>query len=202
MKKVLLVDDHKLIYNGLKAVIKNFTLEYAPSNQEAMELIQNNDYYAVILDITLNDQKGFDIVSSMPDGCYIFFLTMHKSSIYIQMAKDLGARGYFLKDESTELIIKALDFPLSKPFWMSRTVEYVLNHAISYEHSNYEKLSPREQQIFALLAENVSNIEIARRLGISKKTVYNHRDHIMKKLEITSQIGLVREAVRLGIISV
>ena len=72
----------------------------------------------------------------------------------------------------------------------------------SIKTSNYEKLSPREQQIFSMLAEDLNYVEIAKRLKISKKTVNNHRDHIMHKLEITTQVGLVREAVRLGIITV
>ena len=202
MRKVLLVDDHNLIFNGLNDVIKDFSLEYASSNQAALEMIKQNQYYAVILDITIGDQKGFDIVSSIPKNCYLYFLTMHKSSVYIQMAKELGANGYFLKDESPKLLTKALNSPLKKSFWMSPAVENGLSNAISYEGTNYEKLSPREQQVFAMLAEDISYIEIARRLGLSKKTINNHRDHIMKKLEITSQIGLVREAVRLGIVSI
>ncbi len=70
------------------------------------------------------------------------------------------------------------------------------------EKANYETLSPREQQVFALLAEGLSYKDIADRLSISKKTVNNHRDHIMQKLAVTSQVALVMEAIRLGIIDV
>ncbi len=202
MRKILLVDDHNLIYAGLKGAVRHYELEYASSNDEALKKIRDKHYYAVILDITIGEQKGFDVVYSVPGNCYIYFLTMHKSSVYIQLAKDMGAKGYFLKDESSELLVEALNSPLSRSFWMSPTVADELSRAESYEGSNYEKLSPREQQIFAMLAEDMSYIEIAKRLSLSRKTVNNHRDHIMKKLEISSQIALVKEAVRLGIISI
>ncbi len=77
-----------------------------------------------------------------------------------------------------------------------------LKNVKSYKGSNYEKLSPREQQIFAMLADDLSYKDIASRLKLSTKTVNNHRDHLMKKLGINTQTGLVHEAVRLGIISV
>lgn len=201
MRKVLLVDDHNLIFAGLKEAIKYFSLKYASSNEMALKMIDENTYYAIILDITIGDKKGFDIIKDIPKSCYIYILSMHKSSIYIQMAKDMGAHGYFLKDESPEILIDALSKPLESSFWMSSTVENELKQAKTYSGSNYDLLSPREQQVFAMLAEDLNYIEIAKRLNLSRKTVNNHRDHIMKKMEINSQVGLVREAVRLGIIS-
>jgi DNA-binding NarL/FixJ family response regulator len=122
--------------------------------------------------------------------------------MYIQMAKDFGAKGYFLKDESLDLLFNALNRPIDKDFWMSPLVESELKNADVYEASNYDKLSPREQQIFAMLAEDLSYKDIASRLQLSTKTVNNHRDHLMKKLGIETQTALVREAIRIGIISV
>jgi len=200
MRKVLIVDDHNLIFNGLKDVLKHFTLDYSPSTEQALEMLKENEYYAVLLDVSIGDNQGFEIITAIPKKSYIFFLSMHKSSLFIQMAKDLGANGYFLKDEPADLLVQAINTPISRAFWMSCTVENELAQAANYVTSNYEKLSPREQQIFSMLVEDISYTEIAKRLGISKKTVNNHRDHIMKKLEVVSQIGLVREAVKLGII--
>ena len=203
MRRILVVDDHMLIFDGLKTTLSgSFDLDYAASTDEAFRSLEAEEFYAVILDVTIGDRKGFDIVKSIPKSSCILFLSMHKSSMYIQMAKDFGAKGYFLKDEPLDLLICALERPLDRTFWMSSVVENELKNAGIYESSNYDMLSPREQQIFAMLAEDLNYKEIAGRLKLSSKTVNNHRDHIMKKLGIESQIGLVREAVRLGVISV
>jgi len=85
---------------------------------------------------------------------------------------------------------------------MTSFVEKGLKNASTYESSNYDKLTPWEQQIFAMLAEDLSYKEIASRLKLSSKIVNSHCDHLMTKLDIETQVGLVREAVRLGIITV
>jgi DNA-binding NarL/FixJ family response regulator len=203
MRKILIVDDHKLIFDGLKISLMNkFDVDFAASTDEAFSFLDHETYYAIILDVSLGEMKGFDIIGSIPKSTYTFFLSMHKSSMYIQMAKDFGAKGYFLKDESLDLLFNALNRPIDKDFWMSPLVESELKNADVYEASNYDKLSPREQQIFAMLAEDLSYKDIASRLQLSTKTVNNHRDHLMKKLGIETQTALVREAIRIGIISV
>ena len=202
MKKILLVDDHQLIFGGLSSALQDYSLDYAGSVEEAFGRLNETSYNAAVLDISIGDKKGFDLVKHIPSSCAVYFLTMHKSSVYIMLARELGARGYFLKDEPPDLMVKALNRPLERRFWMSPSVEQELESAKPSTGSNYEKLSPREQQIFSMLAEDLSYIEIARRLGLSRKTVNNHRDHIMKKLEIRSQVGLVKEAIRLGIITI
>jgi RNA polymerase sigma factor (sigma-70 family) len=203
MRKILVVDDHKLIFDGLERSLNDrFDLDYSASTDEAYSLLREESYYAVILDVSLGEMKGFDVVRSIPKSTYTFFLSMHKSSIYIQMARDFKTKGYFLKDEPLELLYDAINRPMDRAFWMSQSVALELKNAKSYVGSNYDKLSPREQQVFAMLVEDLSYKEIASRLALSTKTVNNHRDHLMKKLEIETQIGLVHEAVRLGIITV
>lgn len=202
MRKVLLVDDHNLILGGLQIYMEGlFDIDYASTVNKAKEMLLEQDYYAVILDVSLGSTSGFDIVCEIPKRIYIFFLTMHKSSVYIKMAKDYGATGYFLKDESIKLLITALEKPISRSFWMSKSVENELTNFKENTLSNYDKLSPREQQVFSMLVSDISYKEIAHRLKISSKTVNNHRDHIMKKLDIPTQIGLVLKAVKLGIIT-
>lgn len=203
MRKILVVDDHQLIFDGLATALKGqFNLESAPTTDQACEYIERFDFYAVIIDISIGKQKGFDIVCEIPKSTYVFFLSMHKSAMYIQMAKDFNAKGYFLKDESLEILYKALRSPLQNDFWMSSIVKKELEQIGNFKSANYDRLSPREQQIFSMLAEDLSYKEIAGRLKLSTKTVNNHRANLMKKLGIDTQIGLVHEAVRLGIISI
>lgn len=202
MNKILIVDDHRLIFDGLEKSLSRYELEYAASVDHALLKLKEFVFYAVILDVALGDQKGFDLIKAVPRKTYTFFLSMHKTSVYIQMAADFEAHGYFLKDEPLDLLLEALSRPMDRTFWMTPAVERELKNFKETEKSNYEKLTPREQQIFAMLAEDLSYKEIASRLNLSAKTVNNHRDHLMSKLEVETQTALVHEAVRLGIISV
>lgn len=203
MRKLLIVDDHKLIFDGLEKKFDfQFELDYAQSSTKTLNKLETDSYYAVIIDVSLGEEKGFDLFKAIPKSTYTVFLSMHKISVYIRMAQSLGAHGYFLKDEPLDLLLEALNQPLKRKFWMSPAVEKELQNGNSYPESKYDQLSPREQQIFSLLVGDLNYKNIAGRLKISTKTVNNHRDHLMQKLEIKTQTGLVREAIRLGIISV
>ena len=125
MKSILLVDDHELIYKGLALAMKGrFNLDYAPDIDTAQTKLKKNNYYAVILDVTLGERKGFEIIKDVPKRCYTYMLSMHKSAMYMKMAKKYGAAGYFLKDESSEYLLDALIKPvINRPFRMSPAVE-------------------------------------------------------------------------------
>ncbi len=200
MNRILLVDDHELIFSGLNQKISHIDLDFAPSLDDARMMIREQTYYAVILDITIGNSRGFDLIQYIPKHWYVFILSMHKSPVYIKQARSMGARGYFLKDESPQLLLEALKTPLARQFWMSETAWKELNRKIVVQYSSYEKLTLREQQIFSLLAQGNSYVDIGRYLNISKKTVNNHRDHIFKKLGISSQTELVHEAIKLGVV--
>ncbi len=202
MKKILLVDDHELIYTGLKNTIPGYEIHYSSYLEEAVGKLEKQDYYALILDISIGYARGFELLKWIPDCSHVFFLSMHKSPQFIKQAKESGAKGYFLKDEPVDLLLEALRNPEGRTFWMSENVESVLQNSREEMATNYDALTPREQQIFSLLAQGMGYSEIARLLNISKKTVNNHRDHIYKKLEISSQTQLVHEALKLGILDI
>jgi DNA-binding NarL/FixJ family response regulator len=202
MRNILVIDDHDLIYSGLKGFISNrFEIYLAKNLAEARLFLKENEPYALLIDISLGEESGFDLVQDIPESCLFFFLSMHRSSVYIKLAYDLGAQGYFLKDEPPDLLLEALDSPLRNPFWMSEIIQKEFQSFSENKETAYDTLSPREQQIFGLLAEGVGYREIAFRLKISAKTVNNHRDKIMIKLSLTNQTELVKFAYKIGAIS-
>jgi len=204
MRNILIVDDHKLIFGGLKTELPdNCELYYAPDSASAITLVRSYQFTAAIIDISLGDENGFDIANDLkgivPD---IMFLSMHKTPFYIQKALNGGFRGYFLKDESLDLLIDALCYPEKRGFWVSDEVESILNDYETNEFSLYETLTAREQQIFRLLAEGIGYKEIAYKLNVSPKTVSVHRDNIMRKMNLDHQTELIKQAVKLRIITI
>lgn len=201
MKKILVVDDHNLIYNGLNILLKkDFFLEYSNNLSSARKRLDSTFFDLIIIDITLGNESGFDLVDNISDKQTFYFLSMHKSSIYIDRAINVGAAGYFLKDEPVEYMVDCLKRTTTDEFIMSKTVKNELSNLYKGENSSYDELTPREQQIFYLIADGLSYKEIAYQLKISAKTVNNHRTNIMNKLNIQSVPELIKLAYKLGII--
>ncbi|MBB6481702.1 response regulator transcription factor [Spirochaeta isovalerica] len=206
MRNILIVDDHKLIFSGLKGEIpEDFRLLYAANSREALDLACQNPLAAAIIDITLGEENGFDLAEELKREVLVsqlFFLSMHKTPYFVQKAINEGYRGYFLKDDSLDLLIRAVSDPAGRKFWMSEEVEKMLNDYEDDEYSLYENLTAREQQIFRLLAEGVGYKEIAYKLNVSPKTVSVHRDNIMRKMKLDHQTELIKQAVKLRIITI
>jgi two-component system invasion response regulator UvrY len=204
MRNLLIVDDHKLIFGGLKSELPDdYELYYAHNKATAIDLVRNNTFATAIVDISLGDENGFDVANALkgivPE---ILFLSMHKTPFYIQKALNGGFRGYFLKDDSLDLLIDAICSPEKRGFWVSQEVETLLNDYETNEFSLYDTLTAREQQIFRLLAEGVGYKEIAYKLNVSPKTVSVHRDNIMRKMKLDHQTELIKHAVKLRIITI
>ncbi len=204
MKRVLIIDDHYLIFQGLQKYYfhPHYKLDYASSLEEARSLLRLKKFHAVLLDISLGLENGLDLFSFIPSDTYTFILTMHKDISYIEQAREIGVKGYFLKDESTGLVLEALKNPSLKDFWMSQETRKLMQHSESSVITEYLRLSPREQEVFILMARGADYNKIAQDLNISKKTVSNHREKILSKFNATNQIGIVKKAIELGIIAV
>jgi len=201
MKRILVIDDHRLIFDGLEVKMeKLYIIDYAENLQRARQYLEEKSYRALIVDISLGEEIGFSIMREyeIPP---VFFLTMHCSSYYINKAIDMGAKGYFLKDEPMELLIEALKNPEASSFWMSDSVKLELDKLPEQQESSFELLTSREQEVFILLAQGLEVKEVALKLYISGKTVNNHRSSIMKKMGFRTQADLVKEAAKMGILS-
>jgi DNA-binding NarL/FixJ family response regulator len=206
MRNILIIDDHKLIFGGLKAEMPDdYELYYAHDIASAIEVACKVRFSSAIVDISLGDENGFDLANELKSDIQIpeiFFLSMHKTPFYIQKALNEGFRGYFLKDDSLDLLIEAVCYPEKRGFWVSEEVENILNDYETNEFSLYETLTAREQQIFRLLAEGIGYKEIAYKLNVSPKTVSVHRDNVMRKMKLDHQTELIKQAVKLRIITI
>ena len=205
---ILIVDDHPLVRSGLRELIKHEPdLEVcceAASLQEAVELLGHYSPEVAIIDISLPDGSGLDLIKRLrirnPDT-RILVLSMHDETLLAERALRAGARGYINKEEAAMNIIAAIRRILKGKTWMSqRMTEHLLRMGAAGApeslDSPAECLSNRELEVFELIGRGLSTGEIAGKLHLSVKTIETHRAKIKKKLNIDSGGELTRRAMQ------
>ncbi len=215
-KTILIVDDHTLFREGLKAIIgRNPAYEVIAETgrgDEAIRLAREFRPRLALIDISLPDRSGIDVTReikrSLPRTS-LLIVTMHSKIEYIVNAFRAGATGFVTKDSAPERLLQAIEIVLQGETFLDSAVSQQVLARLSgvvpsppgtRPDAAYETLTPREQEILALLAEGHPPRHIAERLFISPKTVENHRSRILRKLGLRSSLELIRYAARVGII--
>lgn len=216
-KCVLIIDDHPLFREGLKAIIsrsRGFQVCGEAGNaREALEMAENLKPDIAIVDISLPDKNGIQLTRDLQyrvAGTRIMIVSMHAKIDYIAEAFKAGATGYLVKESAAAGLTKGLETVARGEFFLdsslsSTVIEKLISSPVKdtqIKNEDYGSLTPREQEIMRMLAEGLNPREIAEKLFISPKTVENHRASIMNKLNLHSTMELVRYAARLGLIDV
>jgi DNA-binding NarL/FixJ family response regulator len=210
--RVLIADDHHLVRAGLRNLIKSFeeikVVAEAADGREAVLLADQHRPSLVLMDISMPSLNGLEatrrIVKSHPQIA-VLVLSMHTAEDYVLQAFSAGARGYVIKEAAPvelELAIRAVHRGevFISPALSGRVVELYLDSAPSGSQA-IERLSPRQREVLQLIAEGRSTKQIAALLDSSIKTVEAHRAQIMLRLGIRDVPGLVRYAIRHGLVS-
>lgn len=216
-KTILIVDDHALFREGLKAIIgRNPAYEIigeAGRGEEALHLAGSLRPHLALVDISLPDQNGIELTRQLrkrQPQTLVMIVSMHSTVDYIVKAFQAGATGFVTKESAPERLLQAIDVVLRGEYFMDSAVSQKVVRRLaglatdqrSLQDPGYETLTVREQEILALLAEGQSLKAISERLFISPKTVENHRTRIMRKLGVHSSFELIRYAAKVGIIDV
>lgn len=214
MIRVLLVDDHDLMREGIRALLeKDHHFEVvgeAGDGQEAVRLCRQVEPDVVLMDINLPGGIGgleaAEAILADCDGVKVLFLTQYENREYIKRALRIGAHGYLLKRSASSQLKEAITTVQQgrrylHPLAADELVELV-TAGKSLEEDDYESLTRREKQVFKLLAEGKTSREIAKYLAISPKTAMTHRSNLMGKLNVHSRAEVIRYAIRKGIIQV
>ena len=210
--RVLLADDHTLVRAGIRGLVANLpdveVVGEAGDGHEALRPAETLHPDVVLLDIVMPGLNGLEVaarLAKLDSAIRVVILSMHISEEYVLQALRAGAAGYLLKGSAVaelELAIRAVvrgDTYLS-PAVSKRVVDDYVSRT-SGASDPLAALTPRQREILQLVAEGGSTKEIAHRLGLSVKTIEAHRSQIMERLGIHDIPGLVRFAVRAGLIS-
>jgi DNA-binding NarL/FixJ family response regulator len=210
--RVLLADDHALVRAGLRALLQSLggiqVVAEAGSGDEAVEATQRHQPDVVLMDIAMPGLNGLDAAVRILKQCpsvHLIVLSMYTNEDYVRQALSVGASGYLQKGADPaelELAIKAVmrDEIYLTPAVSKQLVQEYLHQGGSKPIA-VQELTPRQREILQLIAEGHSTKDMAQRLSLSVKTIETHRMEIMNRLGIHDVAGLVRYAIRIGLIT-
>jgi len=213
--RILIADDHKIVCEGLKALLEAQPdmeiVAQAENGREAVKFAQKQKPDMVIMDVAMPDLNGLEavrqILSTHPH-IKVIALSMHADRRYVTGMLSAGASGYILKHCAFEELVHAIRVVLSNQVYLSPTIAGIVVKELAQSKasrprqstsSSNQALTPREREVLQLIAEGHSAREIAQRLHLSVKTIETHRRQMMEKLEIRSIADLTKFAIREGL---
>ena len=207
--KVLLVDDHKMVRDGLRVMLGSlkkallFDADEAESGEEALRKVNRNDYQLIIIDYHMPGISGPETITRIlryRNDIKILALSNYDELPYIQGMIDAGAHGYVLKNIEPAQLLLAIRTILSGKVYYSNEVatkiiegqqkEPVINDA------GIRELTKREIEVLKLIAMEITNEEIAKKLVVGKRTVDAHRQNLLNKLHVKNTVGLIKFAYK------
>jgi DNA-binding NarL/FixJ family response regulator len=205
-RRVLIVDDHPLVRKGLAGLIaEDPSLEVcgeASDAAEALAQLEATRPHVVIVDISLRSGHGLELIEQIKarhDHVKMLVSSVFDESLYAERALRAGAVGYVNKQEAAEKVIEAIHRVLDGKIYLSPAMSNELLHTmVAGEPLGVDpirSLSNRELEVFGLIGEGLTTKEIARKLGLSPKTIETHREKIKSKLNLANSSELARRAI-------
>ncbi len=205
--QVLIVDDHPLIRQGMRSLLEKhgFTVVgEAADGREATQLAQELEPDVAVLDLAMPLLNGLDAareITRTSRRTKTILVTIHTADQYVLEALQVGVRGYVLKSQATAELVQAIQEVIRGGRYLSPGIsEAVVQAYLAKTDLPADPLSPREREVLQLIAEGKTTKDIAGLLGVSVKTIESHRVRLMEKLDIRQTAGLVRYAIRRGMI--
>jgi DNA-binding NarL/FixJ family response regulator len=213
--RILVADDHDLVRRGIRGLLRTqrgwSIVAEAATGREAIQMAKKSRPDLAILDVDMPDLDGLEATRQILEASgdtTVLILTLHGSDLLLRRALEMGARGYVLKSDLPDQLIKAIRTVSRGKQFLAPKATDVMVHAflrgdVERKASGrlQERPTPRELEILRLLAVGKSNKEIAAELGITVRTAETHRAKIMQKLGFHSLAELIHYAFRQGIVS-
>ena len=208
--QIIIADDHAVVRTGLQLILDetsdlSITGE-ARTGDELLQALRNQPYDIAILDISMPGRDSFDVLVEIKKqwpAIPVVIFTMNPDDVHAVRMLRAGASAYVNKETSAEIIIEVLRRVVTgRKYIFSHQAEFLANITVNSSHTPtlHEVLTDREFQIFFMLASGLRKTNIADKLAISKHTISNHRNNILKKMNISSNSELTRYALQHGII--
>ena len=204
MIKILTVDDHAIVRNGVKNLFEGrsetVTFGEASNAQEAIRLVHEEDWDVVVMDITLGDRSGIEIMKELKairPKLPILILSMHSEAQFARRAFKAGAAGYITKDNLPDELATAINKVAQGGKYVSPTLAEMLVGSIDSDigREPHEGLSDREFEIMCLIASGKTVTEIAELLSRSVKTISTYRTRILEKMEMRTNAELTHYVI-------
>ena len=207
-RRILIVDDHPMMRNGLAQLINNEpglkVIAEADTAGQAINLAAKQKFDLALLDISLPDKSGLELIKdlrALQPELPILVVSMHDEMIYAERVLRAGGRGYIMKQAGGEKFLGAIRQVLAGQIFVSdkmsaRILEIFSGRQSKAASSPVQKLSDREFEVFQLIGQGIGTRDLAAQLHLSVKTVEVHRANIKKKLNLKTAPDLVRQAVR------
>jgi len=209
--RVLLAEDHTLVRAGLCALVKSLegveVVAEAGDGHQTLKMVKDHFPDLILMDIAMPGLNGLEAtirVAKEYPHVKVIILSMHANEEYVLQALSAGARGYLLKDSGTAELELAIRAVMKGETFLSPAVSrHVIDEYVQRQgdpQSPFHILTPRQREILQLIAEGLSTKDIARKLDLSIKTIDTHRTQLMDRLDIHEVAGLVRYAIRTGLV--
>lgn len=215
--RIMIIDDHQIIIDGLKSILQDeediLFAGGANNMQQALEFLSQNPVHVALVDISMPDHSGVDVTKRIHElypEIKILALTMHEDITMITRMVDAGASGYLLKRSNMKEVVEAIRVVADDKKYLGREVQAILLENLSVKAAPTDAdidadtpgiLTSREKEILNLIAIEMNNEQIARKLFISERTVETHRRNILTKTKTKSIVGLIKFAYKHGLIS-
>jgi DNA-binding NarL/FixJ family response regulator len=210
--RILLADDHALVRAGIRSLLEKLpgvkVVGEAGDGREALSMVKELAPNIVLMDIAMAGLNGLEAAARLTKevpGVKVIILSMHANEEYVLQALRAGASGYLLKDAAIAELKLALSAVSRGETYLSPAIsKHVIDNyldRVGDKQSPLEGLTPRQREILQMIAEGKTTKEIAFLLNLSVKTVETHRSQLMDRLGIHDVPGLVRYAMRVGLIT-
>ena len=213
MIRVVIADDHNLVRQGIRALLENAdgfqVVGEARDGREAVELAASLKPDVMVMDINMPRLDGISAAERIRDldtNTQVIILSMYSDGSLVRKAYRKGVKGYLLKRSVTEELLEAvrtasrLDLYVSDEIAARMDIEMIRHIHDTSVLDPINTLTPREKDVFKMVAEGMTNNAVAHELGISVKTVEKHRARLMQKMGFEDLAGLIREAIRHGLV--
>ena len=199
MIKVIVVDDHPVVRRGLRQIIEDEpdmeVAGEAKNAEECFSLVRKTDCTLVLLDITLPDRNGFDVLKQLRyehPGLSVLILSVHAEELYGLRLIKAGASGYLMKEGAPDELVKAIRKVNAGGKYVSASLaEQLVSRPGAFDRPPHENLSNREFQILCMIARGKSLKSIADELCVGEKTVSTYRSRIMEKMKMSTNYDLI-----------
>ena len=206
MKKlnIYIADDHTFVRKGMTRLLKTFSrvgeVAEASDGKELIALVKRTAPDVVLLDLEMPIMGGSETAKYMVDhfpNVKIIVLTMHTEEFFVLNLMEIGVHGFLSKNAEPEEVERAIYSVIEKDFYRNDIVNNAMLNGIK-RTSGVNKLSSREMEILLLICQEFTPTEISDRLQISEKTFFNHRSHILEKIDGRSNVSIVKYAYQHG----